>query len=434
MNITKLSPKQKKVLKWCHVPRMRAKYSAIVCDGAVRSGKTVCMIVSYIHWAMRFFDGAIFGICGKTVQSVERNIIMPLMEMQDISAYYSLSYTRSTKLVTVVGNGHANSFYVFGGKDESSYTLIQGITLSGVFFDEVALMPRSFVEQAIARTLSVSDAKLWFNCNPASPEHWFYKEWIESPKPDTLHLHFLMQDNPIMTPEAIAKAEKRFTGVFYERYILGLWVLTEGLVYDNFSKDLHTVTELPRCCTHPDEADGRYFISIDYGTLNPFSAGLWCVADGVATRIAEYYYSGRDNNRSLTDEEYYIELEKLCERIVTRYDGRTERSKYPIEYIVVDPSAASFIECVRRHGRFSVRSAVNNVLPGIRTTAALLKAGKLKFYRGCENCIREFGLYRWDEKSSEDAVIKENDHAMDDMRYFCLTILCREFRWDNWEA
>ena len=412
MNITKLSPKQKMVFKWCHMPETRNKYSAIICDGAVRSGKTVCMIVSFVHWAMRFFDGAIFGICGKTVQSVERNIVMPLQGMRDVTAYYTLTYTRSTKLVTVTGNGHINSFYVFGGKDESSYMLIQSITLSGVLFDEVALMPRSFVEQAIARTVSVSQSKLWFNCNPDSPSHWFYKKWIENPQPDTLHLHFMMDDNPIMTPEAIAKAESRFSGVFYERYILGRWVLADGLVYPMFDKNQHVIHEIPEYSPRH-----RYYVSIDYGTVNPFAAGLYDYNPAVQTavQIKELYYKGGSTKR--VDNETYYRM--LCELI----------GDIPIEYIIIDPSASSMIETIQKYGLWMIVKANNDVINGIQNVTKFLNAGVLKFHESCVNKIMEFGLYSWDEKAEEDRGIKENDHAMDELRYLCSTALCNELKW-----
>ena len=224
MTFKKLSDKQKQVFKWCY----KNEYDAIICDGAVRSGKTICMITSFILWAMDSFNGAVFGICGKTVRSAERNIIVPLQTIVDITHYYKLTYTRSVSLLTIEGNGKKNSFYVFGGKDESSYALIQGITLSGVFLDEVALMPRSFVEQALARTLSVSEAKNWFNCNPDTKTHWFLAEWInKADLKKALHLHFRMHDNPILTAEQIKRAESLYTGVFYRRYILGEWVNAE---------------------------------------------------------------------------------------------------------------------------------------------------------------------------------------------------------------
>ena len=226
-------------MKWAHLPQYRDK-KAIICDGSVRSGKTVSMIIGFVHWAMRFFDGKNFGICGKTVSSTERNIITPLLSMVDITDYYDVTYRRGDSLLTIRDGEKVNRFYVFGGKDESSYTLIQGITLSGVLFDEVALMPQSFVDQAIARTLSEPAARYWFNCNPESSEHWFYKEWIcNTRQKKAIHLHFTMQDNPILSPAQIADAEALYSGVFYDRYIRGLWCVAEGLIYPQFDKEKH---------------------------------------------------------------------------------------------------------------------------------------------------------------------------------------------------
>ena len=219
MTFSVLSPKQKIIFTWCY----GSDYKAIICDGAVRSGKTVCMAASFILWAMKCFDGAVFAICGKTILSAERNIISPIMEITDINAYFDLKYHRSENLLTVKNGSRKNSFYVFGGKDENSYTHIQGITLSGVLFDEAALMTRSFVEQAITRTLSVSEAKLWFNCNPESQFHWFYTEWIKrAEERRALRLHFLMSDNPMLTDEMLENADRQFKGVFHDRYIKGL--------------------------------------------------------------------------------------------------------------------------------------------------------------------------------------------------------------------
>lgn len=394
-----LSPKQKRVFRWCYQPRAYA----LICDGSVRSGKTAAMSCSFVHWAMRTFSGENFAICSNTVQAAERNIITPLQQMTDLTHYYSLTYLGSKHILTVKGGGRTNSFYIFGGKDESSYKLIQGVTLAGVLFDEVALMPESFVQQAIARTLSIDGAKLWFNCNPDSPEHWFYKDWIArtdaGERTDTLHLHFTMEDNPVMTPEKIARTESVFRGVFYDRYIRGLWVVAEGLVYPMFSKDLIGI---------PDGLRGDWFISCDYGTMNPTSMGLWCRAyDGHAYRVRESYYDGRKAGRPRTDEEHYAALCELA-------------AGHEIECVIVDPSAASFIECIHRHGRFRVQKADNAVDAGIQDTAVLLGLGRLHFSETCTDTLREFGLYRYDMKKTEgkDRVLKTNDHAMDDTRYF----------------
>lgn len=403
MTFEKLSKKQRMLLKWCHMPSTRDKYDAIICDGAVRSGKTVVMITSYILWAMKNFNESNFAICGKTVQSAERNIITPLQSIVDITYYFRLSYVRSQHMLMVECKDKRNYFYIFGGRDESSAALIQGLTLSGILLDEVALMPQSFVEQAVARTLSVPKAKLWFNCNPENPNHYFYKEWIlKADEKRALHLHFLMNDNPILTSEAIAKAESLYSGVFYDRFIKGLWVMAEGLIYPEQAQGEGIVPTIDRDYV-------AYYVSVDYGTLNPFSAGLWGKCNGVWYRIKEYYYNGREKGKSLTDEEYYKQLDEFIG------DRR-------INSVIIDPSAASFIETIRRHGKFSVTKAKNDVVDGIRRTAEAFKSGDIKINDCCSSSIKEFSLYRWDEKSNEDKPIKENDHAMDEIRYFVNTI------------
>lgn len=411
--ITKLSPKQKLVLKWAHLTKFKNR-KAIICDGSVRSGKTVSMILGFVHWAMRFFDGKNFGICGKTISSTERNIILPLLNMPDITDYYSLQYIRGeNKRIIIQSGSHTNTFFIFGGKDESSYTLVQGITLSGVLFDEVALMPKSFVDQAVARTLSEPEARYWFNCNPESAEHWFYKEWIcNTRQKKALHLHFTMQDNPILSPEQIADAERLYTGVFYNRYIKGLWCVAEGLIYPMFDKAVHVAH-------HPElQPGGDYYISCDYGTLNPTSAGLWYLQpDGHAIRLREYYYDGRKTKTPRTDEEHYAALKQLAGDVAGK-----------VRAVIVDPSAASFIECIRRHGLFRVWQADNSVLNGIRDTSSLLQMQYLHICDNCTDIIREFSLYRWDESATEDRPIKENDHAMDDMRYFVRTAMTRTLK------
>lgn len=231
MEIKAFSPKQAEILKFAY----NKKQDVLLCDGAVRSGKTLVMSFAFVLWAMTNFDKSNFAICGKTVTNAERNILKPLEQIEGVP--WTTSYKISNRCLTVRSAGRENYFYLFGGKDESSYALIQGLTLAGVLFDEVALMPQSFVDQSIARTLSYSNAKIWFNCNPESPSHWFYREWIDNPERKYKHLHFLMNDNPIMSAEAIAKAEEKFTGVFYDRYIKGLWVRAEGVIFPEFANN-----------------------------------------------------------------------------------------------------------------------------------------------------------------------------------------------------
>lgn len=395
---TGLSEKQNQILGFIHTD-----YTALICDGAIRSGKTSIMSFVFIVWAMWKFDRHSFAVCGKTVQSAYRNVITPLLGVRYFQKHgYAMQWAWSKHCLIVTRGGKTNYFYVFGGKDESSAALIQGMTLAGVLLDEVALMPRSFVEQALARC-SVEKSRFWFNCNPESPNHWFYNEWIKKrEEKNVMYLHFEMEDNPSLSPDILKRYQSLYSGIFYDRYIKGLWVLAEGLIYPMFSEKEHVVKEVPE--------SGRYFISIDYGTLNPCSMGLWCLNGKQAVRIAEYYHSGRDTQKQLTDEEYYQVLEALAG---DRY----------IEQVVIDPSAASFIACIRKHRKFRVRHAKNEVINGIRVTTGMLRNKSILFHESCKNTIKEFGLYRWDDRAAEDKVIKENDHAMDDIRYFCNTIL-----------
>lgn len=405
-----LGQKQLEILRF-----RRTSYSYLICDGAVRSGKTSLMMVGFVDDAMERFNAQRFGICGKTVDSAIKNVIEPYISMRYAQQSYQIKWSRSGKILTITKGGVTNIFEVFGGKDESSYMLIQGRTLAGCLIDEVVLQPRSFVEQAITRC-SVTDSKIWFSCNPAGTQHWFNQEWIlHAEERNALHLHFVLTDNPGLSPETIQRYEQAFSGVFYRRYILGEWVDAEGLVYPFFAANEDTYLFKDSIAG----LEGRFFVSIDYGTHNPCSMGLWVVNNGKAIRIKESYYDSTKTKVQRTDEEHYSELERLVKG-------------YYIQSVIVDPSAASFIETIRRHGRFVVIQANNDVINGIRCVGSLLQAGLIKIHESCADSRREFGLYAWDEKSSEDRVLKEFDHAMDDIRYFCYTIFAPEVRWADW--
>lgn len=392
-----VSSKQQKILAFPYTK----KYQSLICDGAVRSGKTSIMTVAFIDWAMREFNGVNFAICGKTVGSAIKNIIVPYMALS-YSKKYNIAFTRSDNKLIVKYGDRTNTFYIYGGKDESSYMLIQGITLAGVLLDEVALMTQSFVEEALARCLTFPNRRYWFNCNPDTPMHWFYQEWILQPeKHKALHLHFLMTDNPVLDAESIKQAANDFSGVFYDRKFLGKWVVAEGLVYSNFNKELHVVKDIPRPYT-------EYQISIDYGTYNPFSMGLWGLYGGVWYRVKEYWYCGRDKGVQKDDSQYY---EDLC-----KFAGDLKISR-----VLVDPSASSFITYARHKGKYAIIHARNDVMPGIGATQVALNTGKIKINDCCVNLIREMGLYAYDDKATEDAVVKEHDHSLDEARYFVYT-------------
>lgn len=397
------SEKQRTVLTWWTPGSPHCGCDAIICDGAVRSGKTLAMGLGFFLWAMCCFHGRRFGICGKTIEALRRNVLAEV-QPQLTALGASVSERRSENLVTVRMLGHENRFYVFGGRDESSASLIQGVTLAGVLLDEAALMPRSFVEQACARC-SVAGSRLWFNCNPAGPGHWLYREWIlGAEKRNCLRLHFTMDDNPSLSPAVRARYARLYTGIFYRRFVLGQWVQAEGRVYPFFGPELVQPV--------PAGPFGQWYVSCDYGTVNPTSMGLWGLCGGVWYRAAEFYFDSRASQRQMTDEEYASALGKFI-------------GQRKLTAVIVDPSAASFIEVLRRHG-YRVIRANNDVLGGIRLTADALKTGRIVICDGCADCIREMDEYVWDLKSGgQDRVVKAHDHAMDDMRYFVSTVLAR---------
>lgn len=403
------SRKQKKVLTWwCQNSPVNEK-DGIIADGAIRSGKTVSMSLSFIIWAMSSFNGQNFAMCGKTIGSFRRNVLFWLKLMLR-SRGYSITDHRADNLLVVRKNGKENYFYIFGGKDERSQDLIQGITLAGVFFDEVALMPESFVNQATGRC-SVKGSKFWFNCNPDGPYHWFKVNWIDKCKEkNILYLHFTMDDNLSLAEDIKKRYRSMYTGVFFKRYILGLWAVAEGIIYDMFSKEKHTkdIKEFFHILIN-----GNRYVSCDYGTQNATVFLLWNKGrDGKWYCIREYYYSGRDKAKQKTDSEYADNLKEWLEGI-------------QIKAIIVDPSAASFIAELRKRG-YKVLKAKNDVLDGIRLVGTMLNLEQLVFASSCKETIKEFASYVWDEKAlerGEDKPTKRHDHCLDACRYFVSTIL-----------
>ncbi len=403
------SLKQRKVLNWwCDTSPVKDK-DGIIADGAIRSGKTVCMSLSFVFWAMANYSDQNFAMCGKTIGSFRRNVLT-ILKLMLRSRGFQVADHRADNLVEISRSQITNYFYIFGGKDERSQDLIQGITLAGVFFDEVALMPESFVNQATGRC-SVDGSKYWFNCNPDGPYHWFKLNWLDKAKEkNLLVLHFTMDDNLSLSEHIKERYRNMYTGVFFKRYILGLWAMAEGIIYDMFSEDRHvkTILEYAR-----QLIDGGRYVSIDYGTQNATAFLLWNKGrDGKWYCIREYYYSGRDKGIQKTDAEYAEDLKKFL-------DGT------PVKAVIVDPSAASFIAELNKHG-FTVIQADNAVEDGIRLVATLLNTERIAFSQSCKNTIMEFASYIWDPKAAErgeDKPIKQHDHAMDAVRYFCYTIL-----------
>ena len=401
------SVKQKKVLTWWLPESPVNDKDGIIADGSIRSGKTVSMALSFVMWAMSSFEEQNFAMCGKTIGSFRRNVLT-VLKLMLASRGYQFKDHRADNFVEISFKGKTNYFYIFGGKDERSQDLIQGITLAGVLFDEVALMPESFVNQATGRC-SVDGSKYWFNCNPDGVYHWFKTGWIDkAEEKNILYLHFTMEDNLSLTEKIRQRYASLYSGVFYQRYILGLWVVAEGIIYDMFSEAKHIIDSVTSSAT------AKYYVSCDYGTQNATVFLLWeSGSEGKWYCIDEYYYSGRDESTQKTDNAYADDLEAFIA-------GRK------IEAVVIDPSAASFIAELRERG-YRITKARNDVLDGIRFTGTLLNTEKIFFLRKCQNTIKEFSSYVWDTKSSEqrgeDKPLKQHDHAMDAVRYFCYTII-----------
>lgn len=430
------SKKQKQVLTWWSDNSSVKEYDGIIADGSIRSGKTVCMSLAYVMWAMFSFNGQNFGMCGKTIGSFRRNVLFWLKIMLRCRGYHVKDH-RSDNLVIVTKHNVSNYFYIFGGKDESSQDLIQGITLAGVFFDEVALMPESFVNQATGRC-SVTGSKYWFNCNPDGPYHWFKTHWIdrstgylgkqkveglrkqqtELELKNILYVHFTMDDNLSLSDEIKKRYFSMYTGVFFKRYILGLWAMAEGIIYDMFLKEKHMIDtqELARAYkqnTGRDFWTNEQYVSCDYGTQNPTVFLLWTKANNQKWYCRkEYYYSGREKGVQKTDEQFSKDLKEWL--------GKEE-----IRYILLDPSAASFKAQLKKDG-FQVKKAKNEVLDGIRLVATLLNQNAIFFDCSCIHSEQEFASYIWDEKAAdrgEDKPVKEHDHCMDAIRYFVYTVI-----------
>lgn len=398
MSCNSFSPKQLRLLSWWHPDSSDSAFDGVICCGAVRSGKTFSMTISFFLWASTNFQNQFFAICGKTIASVRRNVVAPVLSsLKDLG--FAISDKGAKNYLDVSFQGVQNRFYLFSGNDASSAASIQGVTLAGVLLDEVVLLNRSFVEQAVARC-SIDGSRFWFNCNPENPFHWFYSDWILKRKEkNLLYLHFSMQDNPGLSPHVRKRYESLYSGAFYDRFVLGKWSASHGLVYPMFSQQIHVVNTCPAC--------SQFVVSCDYGTVNPCSMGLWGKHNGKWFRIKEFYFDSRSQLSVKTDEDYYQDLLQLV-------------GQHNVTTVIVDPSASSFIACIRKHGKFHVIPAKNDVYQGIRLVSDLLKQNKLFFHKSCVDSIREFSLYIWDEKSNRDAPVKKFDHAMDDIRYFAM--------------
>lgn len=419
------SIKQKQILTWWLPNSPVRDKEGIIADGAIRSGKTMSVSLSYGLWAMHTFHNQNLLMCGKTIGSLRRNVILDWARQMRAHGF-RVKERRTDNLLIVTKGERTNFFYLFGGSDERSQDLVQGITAAGALFDEVALMPRSFVDQAVGRC-SVDGSKFWFNCNPDHPKHWFKVEWLDKllcNKPDDaestdiegaatykdlLYLHFTMDDNPSLTERIKERYRAMHSGVFFRRFILGLWCAADGLIYDMFDEPAHTYEDKDK----KGPLVGRRYIAVDYGTSNPMSY-LEIIDDGQVARVdSEYYYSSKEKGRQKTDTEYADDFVKFA--------GDPSN----VIWVVLDPSAASFKNELRNRG-YRVKDADNEVIDGIRKVATMFTLKALLVNKKCKRLITELMGYIWDEKAGErgeERPIKQHDHACDALRYGIATVI-----------
>jgi PBSX family phage terminase large subunit len=408
------SKRQRFILTWWMDNSKYNDMDGIIADGAIRSGKTMSMSLSFLMWAMYRFQRSNFAICGKSIGAVRRNVVNDLKRMAR-SRGYAVMDRRSENVLIVTRGSHVNYFYLFGARDERSQDFIQGITLAGVLFDEAALMPESFVNQATGRC-SVEGAKHWFNCNPAGSRiHWFKARWInQCAKKRYVYLHFTMDDNLSLSERTKDRYRNMYSGVFFQRYIEGRWVLAEGVIYSMFNDNL--IADDSALPTEQEIRDGKWvrYIAVDYGTRNA-CAFLDVYDDGYRSIVAnEYYFNSRTEQRQKSDAQYADDLVEFA-----------ANGALPPRYVYIDPSAESFQVALRGSG-LKIRDADNSVANGIRKVASLFTLGRLMIHKRCTNTLAEIGAYVWDDTAAErgeEKPIKENDHAMDALRYYVSTAI-----------
>ena len=408
------SLKQKKVFTWWRKGSPVNNLVGIICDGSIRSGKTLSVSSSFLEWSMSRFNNKNFALCGKTIGTFRRNIIKDLKSIAKDKGF-KIKDKRAENCIIISKKGVANYYYIFGGKDESSQDLIQGITLAGAYLDEVVLMPKSFVDQCLARC-SIEGSKYWFTCNPSSPQHYFKTDFIEKAKEKNFfYLHFDMNDNPTLSEEKKRQYKSLYTGVFYQRYIQGKWVQAEGLIYQVTEKNFIDKQNIPLC--------QEYYIAGDYGTYNPMAWGFYGVLKDTVYKIAEYHHSGRETQDPKSDEEYANDFIQWSEKLEKKY-GK-------VKEITFDPSAASFITSLRKRGK-RVKKAKNAVkgqkdsIAGIPLVQSYYSLEKYIICNECTETKKEVYSYMWNDKradAGEEEPMKLNDHHMDADRYFFNTFI-----------
>lgn len=395
------SRKQKQVITWWRDGSPYSGHDGIIAEGSIRSGKTIAFIIGFVLWSTKCFTDENFIISGKSIGTLKRNIISPMLKILRALGI-DFQYNRSENFLEFGGN----TYYLFGGNNEASQDTLQGITAAGWLGDEVALQPQSFIEQAIGRC-SVDGSRYWLNCNPESPRHYVKLEIIDQAKEKLFfHLHFTLDDNLALGEKIKERYRRMFSGLWFKRFILGLWVAAEGSIYDMFDESLHVVDSLPAGVDLV-----QYWVACDYGTTNPtvfLLIGLG--SDGRYYVVDEYRYDSTEHSgRKKTPAQYADDLYAFI-----------EKSGIHITTVFVDPAAAEFIQTIK--GRVPVKGAKNEVVNGLLRVGSLFSSNRLIIFSRCKGLITELYSYVWDPKATErgeDAPLKINDHGPDALRYYC---------------
>lgn len=385
-----------------------------ILEGSVSSGKTWISLVLWAFWVKTMPQDALYMMCAKSLTTLKRNCLMLLQELIGESNF---SFSTNTKEGQLFGR----KILLEGANDIRSESKIRGLTLQGAYCDELTQFPQDFFVMLTSR-LRLPGAKLFGTTNPDAPSHWLKVNYIDRQEElDLLDVKFTLDDNTTLPDDYVRNIKKEYTGVFYERFILGLWTLAEGIIYPMYKDAI--VDILP----HDEKGKTRpiqeFMVSIDYGTMNAFAALLWAHVDDVWYVVKEYYYSGRSKGLTKTDQEYADDLKEWIKEaweiqgsnpVVTTLGGSQVRKIKTI----IDPSAASFIALLGKSEWARVLPADNDVINGIMETARALQSGKVRILSRCRNLINELGGYVWDDKCIDDRPKKENDHACDALRYF----------------
>lgn len=368
-----------------------------ILEGSVRSGKSLIALMRFIE-ELRSGPNGQYVICGRSEITIIRNVISLLNEYLGNSVVYNKGQSSF--------NLFGKRVFCVGANDERAELKIRGATFAGALVDEITAIPESFFKMLLSR-LSIEGAKLIGTTNPDNPFHWLKKEFIDREKElDLKVFRFNLDDNPSLSEKYKNDLKKEYSGVWYQRFILGEWCLAEGLIYSMFDRSRHLFDK-------PHTFAEYYIAGVDVGSFNPSA----CVLVGYNSKIRpniwierEYFFDSQSKGYQKTDGE-------IVQDLVQAFEG------YPIKMFYGDPAASSFeVEMKRR--RLPVCHADNDVIPGIRFVSSLFAQGDLAVCKPCAKTVEELFSYSWDPRGALDGKerpLKKNDHLMDAMRYALYT-------------